>query len=71
LVTNILVLYILKPRDIPTGSSGTLKYNFTVVKGCLSFISLYCKGEHPSNSKTSPQKIETILVMKKIYSTTG
>ena len=34
-----------------------------------------CKGEHPSNSKTCPQKIEKILVMKslsgKVYSTTG
>jgi hypothetical protein len=26
-----------------------------------------CKGEHPSNSKTCPKKIEKILVMKKVY----
>jgi hypothetical protein len=37
---NNLVLYILKPRDILTGSSGTLKYNLTVLEGCLSFFSL-------------------------------
>jgi hypothetical protein len=33
--------YILKPRDILTGSSGTLKYNLTVLEGCLSFFFLY------------------------------
>jgi hypothetical protein len=25
-----------------------------------------CKGEHPSSSKTCPQKIEKLLVMKKV-----
>jgi hypothetical protein len=55
---NNLVLYILKPRDTLTGSSGTLKYNLTVLEGCLSFFSL--------SKSVSPKKIEKLLVMKKV-----
>jgi hypothetical protein len=53
---NNLVLYILKPRDILTGSSGTLKYNPNLFNVLIANGLVTC-----NQTVASPEYVENVV----------